>query len=68
MITVIWGPVGSGKTTNADYLKGKYGAKRIVDEWPNNEKIKAGDLVLTQLPGTAPEGSTVIHIATALRG
>jgi thymidylate kinase len=67
-IVVIWGPSGSGKTTNADFLKGKFAAKRVIDEWPNtNLKVKDGDLLLTEFPGSAPEGSTIIHIAAALR-
>ncbi len=68
MIYVIYGPPGSGKTTNRNFLKGKYGAKRVIDEWPHTgEKPKDGDLLLTQQPSTAPEGSTVVHIAEALR-
>lgn len=67
-ITVIYGPPGSGKTTNASYLKGKYGAKRVIDEWPHTDTIpKDGDLLLTQQPSTAPQGARVIHIAEALR-
>lgn len=67
-ITVIYGPPGSGKTTNRDYLKGKYNAERVLDDWPHMEKeAKDGDLLLTTNPATAPVGSIVIHIAEALR-
>ncbi len=68
MITVIYGPPGSEKTQNSSFLKGKYAAKRIIDEWPyTNIKPKEGDLILTTDPKSAPPNSKLIHIADALR-
>jgi DNA replication protein DnaC len=77
VITVIYGPPGSGKTFNSAFLKGKYAAKRIVDEWDGQHtgELKDHDLVLTQ---RAPDAWTptetatgvplkYIHIAEALR-
>ena len=68
MIIVIYGPPGSGKTTNAEYLKGKYGCKRIVDEYdPIHTSLQDGDLVLTQIDTGWTSNVRVIHIAEALR-
>ncbi len=68
-IIVIYGPPGSGKTSNANYLKGKYACKHIVDDWNGVGVLRSGDLVLTQRPeGLALDARCrCIHIAEALR-
>lgn len=47
MITIIHGPMGCGKTKNAEDLRQLYGAKRIVDDWNPNIQLFNGDLALT---------------------
>lgn len=70
MITIIYGPEGSGKTRNANYLKGKYAAKRIVDEWNGVFELKDGDLILTNscdiILRDMEHKIQIIHIAEAL--
>lgn len=48
MITVIvYGPQGSGKTTNAEPLRKHFGCSRVVDDWHYGDLICEGDLILT---------------------
>lgn len=48
MITVIvYGPQGSGKTTNAEALRKHFGCSRVVDDWHYGDLICKGDLILT---------------------
>lgn len=69
MITFIYGPPGSGKSTNAEQLREKYGCKRVVDEYIKEmeEELRWGDLVLSQYPEDAPEGARVFSISEALK-
>ena len=68
MITIIWGPPGSGKTRNAAFLKGKYGCKRVIDEYMGVQEPRDGDLLLCQQePLIKSTNTRVIHIAEALR-
>lgn len=66
-VVFIYGPPGSGKTTNAHFLKGKYGCKRIIEEH-SLSPFQEDDLVLLQQkPAVVPDGAIVMHIAEALR-
>ncbi len=70
MITIIYGPQGSGKTRNAEAFKKHFNCKRIIDEYPNVEtKIEDGDLILSQEICTIFDGCKVqiIPIDIALK-
>jgi hypothetical protein len=52
MITVIYGPPASGKTTNAEAFMSKFGCDRVLDRRPDYvllPQVRDGDLLLTQL-------------------
>lgn len=68
-ILYIYGPPGSGKTTNSVQLMNKYKCKRIIDEYRRdlNFKLKSGDLVLGQRIEDAPDNSIKISIKEALK-
>ena len=69
MIIVVYGPPASGKTRNAEYLKAKYGCKRIVDEHHlgDTRPLMDGDLVLSQVQDGWTKDVTVISIEEALK-
>lgn len=67
-ITVIYGPPGSGKTTNAEAFMKYYGCARLVDDWLGNTELQPGDLALTNVnpPFDVPR-ARFIGIKTAIR-
>lgn len=78
MITVIYGPQGSGKTRHREALATHFGCTRILDceiqlEFRRRKavaELQAGDLVLTNDEAQAQRlgeiGARVIHISDAL--
>lgn len=68
-ILYIYGPPGSGKTTNSAKLMTKYKCNRVIDEYRRdlNFQLKSGDLVLGQRVEDAPDNCIKISIAEALK-
>lgn len=70
MITIVYGPMGCGKTRNADQLRRFFAARRIVDGWPNLEdnQLRQGDLALTYLdPPYDVRGARCVSFDRAMR-
>lgn len=69
-VIVIYGPTGSGKTRNGEYLRNFFGAKRVVDEWDGKTELQDGDLALTNTvpPFVCATITLHIHAAVALAG
>jgi len=69
-IVIIYGPPGSGKTTNGKKFMKHYKCTRVIewDERKRGRALKDGDLALTNLePPFSVPGARAVDIETAKR-
>ena len=68
-IVIVYGPQGAGKTSRGEEMRRQYGCSRIVDDWNPGQRLRRGDLALTNAsPPFDVPGATVIHIEQAKCG
>lgn len=66
-IVIVYGPMASGKTSNAGRLLNYFGCTRLVDDWNGRTPLQAGDLALTTLePPFRVKAAHVFDVHTAL--
>ncbi len=68
MTTIVFGPPGCGKTTNAELLKKHFGERVVVDGWDGVEDLPHNALALTVCqPVRVPRGAMVLTFASAMK-
>jgi len=66
MITIVYGPMGCGKTRNAERLARHFGATEIVDGWDGRSNLPPNCLALTVEPPPRIRGARVIPFQDAI--
>ncbi len=66
MITIVYGPMGCGKTRNSQRLAHHFGYVKIVDGWDGRSELPPNCLVLTVERPKAIRGARVVPFQDAM--
>ena len=65
-IVIVYGSQNIGKSRRGDQLMKHYGCKRLVDEWDGRQKLRDGDLAITNMmPPFSVAGARIVDFITA---